>query len=161
MPRRPDLVEVVPVTAGDERFDHVLGLAASVLAQDRYLTSEVPHAIESRVLAAFRDGTAVGFLRFLVQVIGAEEERPPLLRNGVALTEAYVEAFGVAPSERRHGVGSALQARVIEYARSVGCYQVRSRSPVSSSENHALKVAAGHAVSPSEQNDSYYFILKL
>ncbi len=97
----------------------------------------------------------------LIQVIGAAEGRPPVRRNGVALTEAYVEAFGVIASERRNKVGTALQGRAIDHARSVGCYQMRSRSPVTSTENYALKLAAGYTLSPSEQNDSYYFTLRL
>jgi GNAT superfamily N-acetyltransferase len=154
-------VEVVDVRPGDRGFEAVARLAASVLEQDRYLTREYPHAIESHVLGAFRDDTPVGFLRFLVQVIGAEEDRSPVLHKGVALTEAYVEAFGVDPSARRRGIGSALQERAIEHARSAGCHQMRSRSPVTSTENYALKVGAGYVMSPSEQNDSYYFLPKL
>jgi hypothetical protein len=38
---------------------------------------------------------------------------------------------------------------------------MRSRSPITSTENYALKLAAGYVLSPSEQNDSYYFLLKL
>ncbi len=38
---------------------------------------------------------------------------------------------------------------------------MRSRSPVTSTENYALKLAAGYVLTPSEQNDSYYFLLKL
>jgi hypothetical protein len=45
--------------------------------------------------------------------------------------------------------------------RTAGCYQMRSRSPVASAENHALKIAAGYALHPSRQNDSYYFLLRL
>lgn len=116
----------------------------------------------SRTSSAPSKGTRrSAFLRFLLQVIGAEEGRPPVLRDGGALTEAYVEAFGVDPSARRRGIGSALQERSIQYARSAGCFQMRSRSPVTSIENYALKVAAGYVMSPSEQNDSYYFLLKL
>ena len=47
------MLEVQPGTAS---FEQVLILAARVLAQDRYLASRVPHALESHVLAAF-DGT--------------------------------------------------------------------------------------------------------
>ncbi len=40
-------------------------------------------------------------------------------------------------------------------------YQMRSRSPVTSTENYALKIAAGYVLHPSRQNDSYYFLLRL
>jgi GNAT superfamily N-acetyltransferase len=145
----------------DPRRGEVLLLAEQILNQDRYLTAHYPHARASHLLVAFLGERPVGFLRFLVQVIGAAEGRPPIVRDGAALTEAYIEAFGVDPSVRRRGIGSALQARAADYASANGCYQVRSRSPVTSTENYALKIAAGYTVSPSEQNDSYYFTLKL
>ena len=111
--------------------------------------------------SAFRGRDCVGFLRFLVQIIGADVGRPPVLQDGAPLTEGFVEAFGVDPAARRLGIGSALQAHAIEHCRSLGCHQMRSRSPVSGVENYALKVAARYVLSPSEQNDSYYFLFKL
>lgn len=156
-----EAVEVVEVGPGDGRFDAVVALAATVLDQDRYVVADHPHALGSHVLGAFAGDACVGFLRYLVQVIGAEEGRPPVVHRGAPLTEGYVEAFGVDPSARRRGVGTALQFRAIEHARSIGCHQMRSRSPVTSTENYALKVAAGYVLSPSERNDSYYFLLKL
>ena len=134
---------------------------SSILEQDRYLVRNYSHAVASCVLAAFEGDACLGFLRFLIQVIGSEEGRPPVLRGGSPLTEGFVEAFGVDPAARRRGIGSALQARAIDHCRAEGCYQMRSRSPVTSTENYALKIAGGYVLSPSEQNDSYYFLLKL
>lgn len=68
---------------------------------------------------------------------------------------------GAVLDQRRQGVGTALQQRAIEHCRATGCYQMRSRSPVASTENYALKLDAGYLVQPSEQNDSYYFLLRL
>jgi len=153
-----DVIDVVPT---DPRFDEVLELARSVLEQDRSLTAVVGDALESRVVGAFADGRCVGFLRFLVQTVGSEDGRPPLVVDESSLTEGYVEAFGVDPAVRLEGVGSALQAHAIAYCRGAGCYQMRSRSPVTSVENYALKLAAGYVAHPSETNDSYYFLLKL
>lgn len=154
-------VDIDFVQPGDERFVAVESLATTVLEQDRYLRREYPHADESYVLGAFQGGAVLGFLRFLIQVIGSEERRPPVLCGGVALREAYVEAFGVAPSARRQGVGSALQQAAAKYAQSVGCYQIRSHSPVTCIENYSLKLANGYVMHPSCQTDSYYFIRKL
>lgn len=139
----------------------VLGLAAQVLAQDRYLLSDVRKAEESHVLAAFCGSQCVGFLRYLIQIIGAEAGRPAVQHNGVALREGYVEAFGVDPQLRRRGVGTALQEHAARQCRMAGCYQMRSRSPVTSVENYALKLAAGYVLHPSHENDSYYFLLRL
>jgi GNAT superfamily N-acetyltransferase len=154
-------LRVAEVRPGTADFELVLELAADVLAQDRVLTTAIPAALESHVLGAFEGGRCAGFLRYLIQVIGAEEDRPPVLRDGRALTEGYVEAFGVDPLLRRRGIGSVLQQHAIQRCRAAGCYQMRSRSPVTSTENYALKLAAGYVVQPSTENDSYYFLLRL
>jgi GNAT superfamily N-acetyltransferase len=90
------------------------------------------------------------FLRFLIQVLGAEAGRPAVIYNGESLKEGYVEAFGVDPQLRRRGIGTALK----QHAGVAGCYQMRSRSPVTSTENYALKIAAGYVLHPSHENDS-------
>ncbi len=154
-------VQVRDVQPGSTDFGLVLALAAGVLAQDRYLTSPMPGALESRVLGAFYGTGCAGFLRFLIQVIGAEAGRPAVIRDGQPLTEGYVEAFGVDPQLRRRGIGTALQQRAAQQCRMAGCYQMRSRSPVTSTENYALKIAAGYVLHPSHDNDSYYFLLRL
>ncbi len=136
-------------------------LAARVLNQRRYLIADAPAALESHVLGAFQGPRCAGFVRYLVQVIGADVGRPAVVHDGAALTEGYFEAFGVDPAFRRQGIGTALQARAIEHCRSLRCHQMRSRSPVTSPENYALKIAAGYVLHPSESNDSYYFLLHL
>jgi len=152
---------VTEVQPGTARFDEVLGLAARVLAQDRHLTSSFPAAQDSHVVAAFKGARCVGFLRYLIQVIGAEEGRPAVLHNGAPLREGFVEAFGVDPDLRRRGIGTALQLHAARHCRDAGCYQMRSRSPVTCDENYALKIAAGYALQPSTENDSYYFLRRL
>lgn len=107
------------------------------------------------------DAACVGFLRYLVQVIGAEEGRPAVTYGGSVLREGYVEAFGVDPRLRRRGIGTALQAHAMRQCRVAGCYQMRSRSPVTSVENYSMKLAAGYVLQPSRENDSYYFTIRL
>lgn len=155
-------VVVTDVEPGADSYEAVLTLADAVLEQRRYLVASMSHALHSVLLGAFDDGRCVGFLRYLVQVIGAEEGRPPILDSrGIALTEGFVEAFGVDPAERRRGIGSSLQAEARRRCAGAGCYQMRSRSPVTSVENYAMKIASGYLVQPSRENDSYYFISKL
>jgi GNAT superfamily N-acetyltransferase len=154
-------VQVKEVQPGTADFEMVLALAARILAQDRYLTLSFPDAQESHVLGAFDGAECAGFLRYLIQVIGAEAGRPAVLYNDEPLREGYVEAFGVDPQLRRRGIGTALQQHAARQCRIAGCYQMRSRSPVTSTENYALKIAAGYALHPSHENDSYYFLLRL
>jgi GNAT superfamily N-acetyltransferase len=159
---RPGLpVQVMGVQPGTAGFGLVLALAARVLAQDRYLTRHFPDALESHVLGAYYGAQCVGFLRFLIQVLGAGAGRPAVIYNGESLKEGYVEAFGVDPQLRRRGIGTALQQHAAQLCRVAGCYQMRSRSPVTSTQNYALKIAAGYVLHPSHENDSYYFLLRL
>ena len=72
-----------------------------------------------------------------------------------------MEAFGVTPGARRRGIGAALQAEAQARCRAIACHQIRSRSPITSIENYALKIDGGYVLQPSEENDSYYFLLKL
>jgi GNAT superfamily N-acetyltransferase len=153
--------QVAEVQPGTAEFELILGLGARILSQDRALTTAFPAARESHVLGAFSGGQCMGFLRYLIQVIGADEGRPPVMYDGTALAEGYVEAFGVDPHVRRRGVGTALQEQARRQCQAAGCYQMRSRSPVTSTENYALKIAAGYVVQPSTQNDSYYFLIRL
>jgi GNAT superfamily N-acetyltransferase len=146
--------------AGEGAFSRLLALAES-MEQARYLTVQRDYYDESILLGAFGEAGCVGFLRCVVQVIGSDEGRPPIYRQGVALREGYVEAFGVSPSYRRRGIGQRLQERALALCRDRGCYQIRSRSPLSSVENYALKLKMGYAIHPSSQNDSYYFIKTL
>lgn len=71
----------------------------------------------SHVLVAIRDQNIVGFLRYVIQEVGPAMDRPPVLREGVAITEAKVLAFAVAQAHRRQGIGSALQTRLLQAAR--------------------------------------------
>ena len=157
----PLRVQIAEVQSGTPRFGEVAGLAARVLAQDRHLVTDFPAAEESHVLGAFAGPRCVGFLRYLIQVIGAEEGRPAVTRHGVALREGFVEAFGVDPELRRRGVGTALQEHAARRCHEAGCHQMRSRSPVTSAANYALKIAAGYVLHPSTENDSYYFLRHL
>jgi hypothetical protein len=70
------------------------------------------------------------------------------MRNGAPLREGVVEAFGVDPRLRRRGIGTALQQHAARQCRNAGCYQMRSRSPVTSVENYALKIKAGYVLHP-------------
>lgn len=143
------------------RFAELQRLANQVLGQDRYIAREYPLATETLLFGAFDVHRCVGFLLLLIQVVGSDAGRPPVRVGNTVITEGYVEAFGVAPDQRRNGIGRLMQNTAINYARRAGCYQMRSRSPVTSVENYAMKLGMGYVLHPSDENDSYYFLLKL
>lgn len=153
--------DIVEVAADHDRFDQVITLAASVLNQDRYLRQGPGDVEECRIVAALDSHRCVGFLRFSIQEIGRDVGRPPVVHDGKPLREGFVQAFGVAPSARRRGIGTGLQTFAADYCRRSGCYQMRSRSPITSTENYVLKIVAGYTLHPSEENDSYYFTRRL
>ncbi|KPV47889.1 hypothetical protein SE17_41020, partial [Kouleothrix aurantiaca] len=157
--RMPVTIRAIEPASAD--YDSLLAVAEQ-LGQARYIAATEPYADESVLLGAFAEAGCVGFLRFLIMAIGSEHGRTPICgADGTPLREGYVEAFGVLPEWRRQHIGQALQEHVIDYCRAQGCYQIRSRSPVSSAENYALKLKMGYAIHPSSANDSYYFIKTL
>lgn len=120
--------------------------------------------VNSEMLVARSDESVVGFLRFVVQPIGPDADCPEIVLNGERLIEAKVIACGVAEAHRRRGVGRALQKGLIEHARALNCYQIRSHSGGDHPENHALKLAMGFGVHPIVRGGDTrgaYFILPL
>lgn len=148
------------VQSASPKFDALLA-TAETLQQAKYIVRIFSHAEQSVLFGAFQNGECLGFLRVLVQVIGSEEGRTSITSAGSVLREGFVEAFGVLPGYRRQGIGQELQAKAIAFCREQGCYQIRSLSPVTSTENYSLKLKMGYAIHPNKENDSYYFIKTL
>ena len=132
--------------------------------QTRYLTFEAEWHHSSHLLVALREAGIVGFLRFVVQEIGPDNEQPSVYLSGVALTEAKILAFGVVEKAQGQSVGRFLQQATLDWARELGCYQVRSQSDGKNSANHHLKLSMGFAVHPIIRGDDdrgAYFIMPL
>ncbi len=147
-----------------ERWEELHAAVAALRQEGWIATGAAPYRRSSHLLVALRDGAVAGFLRFVVQEIGPELDRPAVLFGGRPLTEAKILAFGVLPDFRRLGIGRALQVAAIEQARGLGCYQVRSHSSGKNSANHQLKLSLGFAVHPivrGEDTTGVYFILPL
>ena len=154
-------VTIAEVMQNSANFEALL-IIAETLNQAKYISSKMAHHLESILLGAFDQKECVGFLRVIVQVIGSEEGKTPIARtDGGPLTEGYAEAFGVHPPFRRQGIGQQLQERAITMCRDRGCYQMRSKSPVSSKENYGLKLKMGYGIHPDLEYDAYYFTLTL
>ena len=120
--------------------------------------------LSSHFLVAHQQGIPLGFLRYVIQYIGADADWSPIYLQGEVLTEAKVIAFGVAAANLRQGIGRCLQEVLIRRAAAAGCYQIRSRSDASHTANHQLKLSMGFAIHPLDkmgERDGAYFILPL
>src|SRR5262245_30392473 len=154
-------ITICEVQENTEAYGDLLHIADQ-LNQSKYIAVREDYIDESILLGAFRSERCVGFLRFNISIIGLYGRRPPIHgAAGLPLCEGYVEAFGVVPDARRQGIGQRLQEHAIALCRQRGCYQIRSRSPITSRENYALKLKMGYAIHPSAENDSYFFIKTL
>ena len=131
------------------------------LEQQPYIEVQAEHFRSSHVFAALVEGRPVGFLRFVVQRLGEDEGRPPLVFRDEVLYEAKIIAFGVLPEERNQGLGRSLQLEAIRRAQELGCCQVRSRSAYENDANYHLKISMGFGIQPSLENDSVYFLMAL
>ncbi|MCY4113012.1 MAG: GNAT family N-acetyltransferase [Chloroflexi bacterium] len=146
---------------GDSREKAARDLADAV-GQAEYFAYEAEWHLEIHTLVAVTANRVVGFLRFVVQEIGPDSDRPSLTLRGEPMREAYVLAFAVADDQRRRGVGTALQNELIERATTLGCFQVRSRSAGDRVANHALKLSLGFGVHPTKDTDQgVFFVLRL
>lgn len=136
----------------------------AVQNQTNWVNFKADFHLSSHLLVARLDEVIAGFLRFVIQEIGPDMDCPPVIFEGVLLTEAKVLAFGVDPAYRRQGIGWALQESLLGRAKKLGCYQVRSHSSGSNEANHQLKLAMGFAVHPivrGEDKRGVYFIMPL
>lgn len=137
-PRWPEFVRCLEETA-PEQAPFVLG--------------EYARHLPCSLLIALFDDRVVGFLRFGVQPIGAEEGQPSL-----GVTEAKIHAFAVRPEARRQGAGTALQRAAIDLARTLGCHQLASHTGYANADNVRLKLALGFCAAPDEGGGIRLFV---
>ena len=136
----------------------------TTLGQQEWVQFHASWHQSSVMLVAQTEQNPVGFLYYVLQEIGVEDDLPPVSRNGVSLREAKIIAFGVAESHRRFGIGRNLQESAIRYATQANCYQVRSHSSGDNTANHSLKLSMGFGVQPilrDGDDRGVYFILAL
>jgi GNAT superfamily N-acetyltransferase len=160
MPDQPFLI--LEIDEQHALWGQLLAMAAALgEAETTRLTLQGEHFKASQVLAAFAGDQPAGYLRFITQRLGEDENRPLVAFNGQVLVEAKIIGFAVLPEYRNRGLGRALQREAIRRAREAGCYQIRSRSHARHAANHHLKIALGFAIQPSLEDDSVYFVMKL
>jgi GNAT superfamily N-acetyltransferase len=113
---------------------------------------------------ALHDQAVVGAIRIAIQPIGPEAGCPPLVLDGIPLTEAKIHVFAVHPSSRGRGIGTDLQRWAIRRARELGCYQLASYSSYGRDANHHIKLSLGFAAQPEvhgNQEQGVYFLMPL
>lgn len=145
------------------QYSELTELAESI-GQRAWLEARYEWHVNSYTLVAIRDGNIDGFLRFIVQAIGVEEDQPPFTFDGRILYEAKVLAFAVLPAQRRQGIGRALQEQLVDDSRRMGLYQIRSHRGIENIENHLLKASLKFGIHPlpsTGQKKGFYFILPL
>jgi GNAT superfamily N-acetyltransferase len=151
-------------TSGHPRWDELMSVRG---VQDLDLeTKAAPWHLGIYTLVALDDDVIAGTLRFWTQVIGVDEDKPPYVVDGEEAIEAKVVTLHVLDAFRRRGIGRRLQIAAAEWARELGCYQLRSRSPYQSAGNHGLKAALGFGISPGRNRpdgaaDTAFFVLPL
>ena len=149
--------------AGHPRWNE-LGILIDQLEQTDWVCFVAGWHLSSHMLVAATPACVVGFLRYVIQEIGVEEDLPPVTLNSTVLTEGKVLAFGVARDMRRQGIGRRLQQQLIHDCRIHGCFQIRSHSSAKNVENHRLKLSLGYAIQPlipTANKDGAYFLLPL
>ena len=145
------------------RWSELLALVTELDQMD-WLNFTAEWHYSSHVLVAQRNSEPLGFLRFVIQDIGPDMDCPPVQWKGENLREAKVIAFGVLLTQRQQGIGRKLQEALRQWARDLGCYQIRSHSSGDNSANHQLKLSLGYGVHPilrGEDRRGVYFILPL
>ena len=153
-------VKIVEVTEENQLWAQLWPVVEH-LEQQPYIEVQAGHFRSSHVFAALVEDRPVGFLRFVVQRLGEDEGRPPIVFRDRVLYEAKIIAFGVLPGERNQGIGRSLQLEAIRRAQDLGCCQVRSRSAYENYANYHLKISMGFGIQPSLENDSVYFLMAL
>jgi GNAT superfamily N-acetyltransferase len=159
----PDHISIEEWTSAHPLWDKLIE-AVNEQGQHDWVTFTADWHHSSHLLVAVRGQEILGFLRFVVQEIGPDSDCPPVQFNGENLLEAKVLAFAVKHPYRRRGIGRALQEHLIEVARALGLFQIRSHSGGDNIANHQLKLALGYGVHPiirNGDNKGAYFILPL
>jgi len=139
-------------------------LEQSAPEQAPFVLGEYSRQLPCYLCVALQNDRVVGFLRFGVQPIGPEARCPPLVLNGIPLTEAKIHAFAVREECRGQGIGTALQRWVIRRAKELGCFQVASYSSYGREANYHIKLALGFGAQPETHGDDQhgvYFIMPL
>lgn len=147
------------IQPSDREWNDVLDAANKLNQTDWFVTFD--WHIMNQCIVAYKENEVVGFLRFVLQKIGLEDGCNIVVYKGKELIEAKILAFGVLKEYRNRGIGEQLQRRVLEEAKKLACYQVRSHSDGENIENHHLKFKLRYSFYPTKRGEDKsggYFI---
>jgi len=117
-----------------------------------------------KVLVAHAPEAVVGFLRLVIQEIGADEGLPSRKMGNEVLREGKILAFGVSPAFRQSGVGTALLDRACLIGRCESLFQLRAHSSGENAAAHRVLMNIGFGNHPIERRgdtEGGYFIKPL
>ncbi|MEM8529433.1 MAG: GNAT family N-acetyltransferase [Chloroflexota bacterium] len=143
----PTSVHIEEWHSGYPRWTEVSTLIEQ-LGQTHWVDFNAVWHVSTHLLVAATPSHVVGFLRYVIQNIGVEEDRAPVTRKDITLLEAKVIAVGVTPNRQRQGIGRALQEHLIQACRTQHCFQIRSYSYTANIANWQLKLSLGFTIHP-------------
>ena len=115
-----------------------------LLNQERYVQVQAEHFRSSHLLVALLGERPIGFLRFVVQRLGEDEERPPIVFRGRTLYEAKIIAFGIQPSLENDSVyGKDANLKTIPAAESPNIHENRTLAELTFSTDCAILASDG------------------
>lgn len=156
----------IPINTWDDNHPNWNDLKTIIedIGQTDWVNFHADWHLKSTILVAEIQNKPVGFLRYVIQNIGAEEDLPAIEFENQILKESKILAFGVLASHHRQGIGRSLQQRLIKGSHIAGCYQIRSHSSIGNSANHRLKISMGYGIHPlptTSNKDGFYFVMPL
>ncbi len=134
------------------------------LGEVRRLTVRFDWHLASYAFVALINGQPVGYLRYVTQPIGPDNDCPAMAIDEVPLVEGKILGFFVLDSWRRQGIGRKLQQAALTHARAQGLYQLRSRTAIDNTANQQLKLKLGFNPIPTIRSGDrmgVYFVMPL
>jgi ribosomal protein S18 acetylase RimI-like enzyme len=134
------------------------------LGQKRWFDTRCDFHLSETVIVAHTPQNVIGFLRYVVQEIGPDNELPSRKLGNEVLREGKILAYGVLPSHRNRGIGTALLAQACLVGKLAELFQLRAHSSGDHQAAHRVLMRAGFGIHPIDRNDDLeggYFVKPL
>lgn len=134
------------------------------LGQKGWFHTHCDFHLSETIIVAYTPQRVIGFLRYVVQEIGPDNELPSRKLGDEVIVEGKILAFGVLPSHRNKGIGTALLAQACLSGKLRSLFQLRAHSSGDNQAAHHVLMRAGFGIHPIERNDDLeggYFVKPL